>query len=95
MKASPRERIAFWLEAQPWARPFVLREDPSSGEFIDRPVIRMIRVRAVNRLNGHEVIIERQPNTWKGDGYIAAALIGALVGAAALYGLTELFEALR
>lgn len=95
MRETLRYRVGAWLQARPWARPFVLREDPNSGEFIDQSAHQLIRVRAINRINGRVLTITRQPNTWKGDGYIAAALIGAGFGAVALYGLAALFEALR
>ena len=89
-----RDRVAFWLERQPWAREFVLREDPDSGVFIEQPVRRMIRVIAVNRINGHNVVRVRPTNTWKRDGYLVAAWIGFLLGALAQFGLGSLIEAL-
>lgn len=94
MGISWRDRLAFWLEQQPWAREFVLREDSDSAEFIEQPMRRMIRVIAVNRINGHNVVIVRRVNTWKRDGYLIAAWIGALLGALAQFGLTSLIEAL-
>lgn len=86
-------RVGAWLERRPWAREFVLREDVDSGEFVEHPVQVMLRVRAVNRINGHVVIRERRPNSWKRDGYIAAAMIGFLLGVLAQYGLGSWIEA--
>ncbi len=94
VRESLRYRVGAWLEARPWAREFVLREDPDSGEFVEHPVRVVLRVRSTNRINGHVVVRERAVNSWKGDGYIAAAMIGAALGAIAQYGLGSLIEAL-
>jgi hypothetical protein len=63
---SLRYRIGHWLERRPWAREFVLREDIDSGEFVEYPVRVMLRVRAVNRINGHVVIRERRARSQAG-----------------------------
>lgn len=94
MGTSWRDRLAFWLERQPWAREFVLREDPDSAEHVEYPVRVMLRIRSINRINGHVVLRERRPQSWKRDGYIVAAMIGAMLGALAQYGLGSLIEAL-
>jgi hypothetical protein len=86
-----RFRIGHWLERQPWAREFVLREDPDSAQHVEYPVRVMLRVRAVNRVNGHIVIRDRPPRSWKRDGYVTAALIGGMFGAIVMFALGTLF----
>lgn len=93
MRPSLRDRVGCWLEDRPWAREFVLREDPNSAHFVEEPVRVMIRVRSINRINGHVVVRERRPNSFKRDGYVVAAMIGFMLGAIAQYGLGSLIEA--
>lgn len=85
MKSSLRDRVGSWLEDRPWAREFVLREDPDSAEHVEHPVRVMLRVRSINRINGHVVVRERPVQSWKRDGYLVAAWIGFLLGVIAMY----------
>lgn len=86
-----RRRIGLWLERQPWAREFVLREDPSSAEFVEYPVRVMLRVRYVNRVSGEVVVRDRPVQSWKRDGYLVAAWIGFLLGVIAMFVVGSLF----
>lgn len=58
MKSSWRMRFGCWLEKFLWARRLVLREDWRSAEFVD-PASRVMRIRCINRVGGHVVMIER------------------------------------
>lgn len=90
MKLSRWHRFGDWLERVPGARRLVLREDPRSAEYV-LAAVDIIRIRAVNRINGHVVVIKRRP--FENDRYLIVGWCAFLAGAIVQYGLGAWIDA--